>query len=102
MEVVDHVANGKPPPQELEWGNNWLSFHTPYYAGGQVDQPAGMMRKMRTALNLSRALKGYYQSLHVGQSQKWINDNSELWGTVSWALVMYEKQSENKSKTMSE
>lgn len=54
------------------------------YFGGVMDQPAGLMRKMRQLKNVYTAFKEYEREGKIpGESASWKRNHSQLWEIVS-------------------
>lgn len=59
-------------------------YRTLPIAGGILDQPAGMMRKIRQVLNVYYAVKLYEQQGNKpGEAAKWRSEHQEVWQIVS-------------------
>lgn len=53
-------------------------------AGGVLDQPAGLMRRLRMVLNVYHALKRYLkEGKKPGEMARWRRENEEAWMIVS-------------------
>jgi len=84
MVVAAHVFDGEPPPPELSRALN-------YQAWGVVDimtLPAGMLRKMNTALSYYRAFTGYKQAVAQHKTVEYTRNNPDAWDMVSKVLAM--------------
>lgn len=63
--------NPTPPPKALQIGLDWQRFHTPYRAGGLEDQPLGLLRDVRRALNTYHSIRAWREAQYLsaeGQS----------------------------------
>lgn len=62
---------GQPPP-ELDLAFDNQAFGGLPVAGGHLDQPAGLLRRMRTARNVFHAWRAYQLGGHqAGEFVKW-------------------------------
>lgn len=74
---------GEPPPVLI------LALDCEFYralpkGGGVLDQPAGLLRKMRTALNVFRAFIEYKrEGRQAGRMAKWRSENEQIWEIVA-------------------
>ena len=62
-----------PAPPELLIGLNWRNFSLPYVAGGQVDQPQRLFRRMSKALRVFDAVMAWKEKYTLSPKQE------ELW-----------------------
>lgn len=82
MAVVEYVENKRTgPPPELEIGWNMRAFGGLAEAGGMLDQPIGLMKCIRVALNIESLWKTY-RRIKPGDMGKWIKNNPDDWQTV--------------------
>jgi hypothetical protein len=71
-------------PSLLELGLDCEHFHALPRAGGLLDQPAGLMRKIRQVMNVYHAVKLYeQQGTKAGEMATWRSENQEVWQIVS-------------------
>ena len=70
-------------PRELQLGLDWRGFRVPPYEGGLMDQPIGLMDKIRACLNIYDAMNVYHKA---EDSVKWARENPELWQIASNVL----------------
>lgn len=84
MAVVDYVdKKRKDPPPELEIGWNMRSFGGLLEAGGVLDQPVALMKRVRTALNVETIWRTY-KTLKSGNILDWKRNNPD-----DWQLIRY-------------
>jgi hypothetical protein len=68
----------------LELGLSCEQYKSLPLSGGVLDQPAGLMRKMRMVLNVFHAFKAYNRDgQKPGEMAKWRNENQDTWAIVS-------------------
>ena len=54
------------------------------YSGGVMDQPAGLLRKMRQVNNVYQTFKVYQQEGNKpGETAKWKREHEDMWNIVS-------------------
>ena len=54
------------------------------YRGGVMDQPAGLLRKMRQVNNVYQTFKVYQQEGNKpGETAKWKREHEDMWNIVS-------------------
>lgn len=54
------------------------------YNGGVMDQPAGLLRKMRQVNNVYQTFKVYQQEGNrPGETAKWKREHEDMWNIVS-------------------
>ena len=71
-------------PALLELALNCENFRALPYSGGVMEQPAGLLRKMRQVRNVYEAVKLYKKEGNKpGESAKWKNEHSDIWDIVS-------------------
>ena len=71
-------------PFLLELGVDCEHYHTLPRSGGLLDQPAGLMRKIRQVLNVYHAVKLYeQQGVKAGEMARWRSENQDVWQIVS-------------------
>ena len=73
------AAEGAPPPPELRLAWDCDRWHTLPQAGGVLDQPAGLLERMRQADAVYTAWRLWLAS---DQSAAWRNDHKETWTIV--------------------
>ena len=81
MEYVDKQRT--EPPPELEIGWNMRAFGGLPEAGGMLDQPVGLMKSVRVALNIESLWKTY-KRIKPGDMGKWIKNNPDDWKTIKY------------------
>ena len=79
MNAVGREA--EPPPIEL-----WLAWHVEQwgalpYGGGLLDQPAGLLDKMRVALGVYNVVQSF-EGQQPGTKAAWVRANPGGWKTV--------------------
>lgn len=71
-------------PRLLELSLECDEYRALPYSGGVMEQPAGLMRKLRQVGNVYRAFREYERKGKVpGESAKWKNEHSDIWDIVS-------------------
>lgn len=79
-------------PRLLELSLECDEYRALPYSGGVMDQPAGLMRKLRRVGNVYMAVKAYEkEGKKPGESAKWKNNNEEVWRIVSQVNELREK-----------
>ncbi|MCZ2459164.1 MAG: hypothetical protein LC128_06020 [Chitinophagales bacterium] len=81
MAVVDYLDKKRKPPPELVMGWGMRRFGGLLEAGGMLDQPVGLMYKIRSALNVEDIWKTY-KRIKPGDMGKWIKNNPDDWKFV--------------------
>jgi hypothetical protein len=79
------------PPRELEL--MWECREFPgvlYEAGGLASQPAGLVRRMRTAYNVYQAVGAWRAAKNKAE---WCESNPEEWKIVQRVIVLREAES---------
>lgn len=79
------------PPPELELGWQVDRFHALPDAGGLLDQPFGLMEKLRVATDI---YKGYnaYINRPMGDDAKWIREHPEYMRAVAKVWEIFENE----------
>ena len=55
------------------------------YEGGVMEQPAGLLRKMRKVVNVFRAYSLYQSHGNKpGEIAKWKRENKAIWDIIEW------------------
>jgi hypothetical protein len=68
----------------LELALNCEEYRALPYSGGVMDQPAGLLRKMRQVNNVYQTFKVYQQEGNrPGETAKWKREHSDMWNIVS-------------------
>ena len=58
-------------------------YHALPFSGGVMEQPAGLMRKLRQVSNVYRAFQMYKNEGQIpGQSAKWKREHEQIWNIV--------------------
>lgn len=79
-------------PRLLELALECEEYRALPYSGGVMEQPAGLMRKLRQVSNIYRAFKAYEkEGKKPGESAKWKNEHEEVWDIVSQVNELREK-----------
>ena len=79
------LGTGKELPSLLELAINCDEYHALPVAGGVLDQPAGLMRKLRQVLNVYRAHRAYKaDGNRPGESAKWKKEHQDIWDIIVW------------------
>ena len=70
-------------PPLLELALNCESYRALPYSGGVMDQPAGLLRKMRQVQNIYEAVKLYKREGNKpGKAAKWKREHEDVWDIV--------------------
>lgn len=88
MGVAAHVLDKAPQPLELTRALNYQSW-------GVVDimnLPAGLLRRMNTALSYYRALEGYKQANAQHKTVEFSKNNPQAWELVSRIIAERKKE----------
>jgi hypothetical protein len=68
----------------LELGFESQQFRALPYDGGILDQPAGLLKKIRMALNVHHAFASYQRhGQKPGEWAKWRKEHEDLWNIIS-------------------
>lgn len=79
-------------PRLLELALECEEYRALPYSGGVMEQPAGLMRKLRQVSNIYRAFNAYEkEGKKPGESAKWKNEHEEVWEIVSQVNELREK-----------
>lgn len=71
-------------PRLLELALECENYRSLPYSGGVMDQPAGLMRKLRQVNNVYQACKQYARDgKKPGESAKWKKEHADVWAIVS-------------------
>lgn len=71
-------------PRLLELALECEEYRCLPYAGGVMDQPAGLTKKMRQVNNVYKAFRLYkLEGKQPGESAKWKRQNAGAWEIVS-------------------
>jgi len=71
-------------PRLLELALECEEYQSLPYSGGVMEQPAGLLRKLRQVGNVYRAFREYERKGNVpGESAKWKKEHSDIWDIVS-------------------
>lgn len=67
----------------LELGFECEQYKSLPMSGGLLDQPAGLMKKIRMALNVYHAVKVYERDgKKAGEMAKWRREHEDIWNIV--------------------
>ena len=70
-------------PALLELAVNCENYRALPYSGGVMEQPAGLLRKMRQVNNVYEAVKIYKREGNKpGETAKWKREHEEVWDIV--------------------
>ena len=79
-------------PDLLELALNCENYRALPYSGGVMEQPAGLLRKMRKVTNVYQSFKVYQQEGNKpGESAKWKREHEGIWDIVSQVEELREK-----------
>ena len=71
-------------PALLELAVNCENYRALPYSGGVLEQPAGLLRKMRQVNNVYEAVRMYKKEGNKpGESAKWKREHEEVWDIVN-------------------
>ena len=71
-------------PALLELAVNCENYRALPYSGGVMEQPAGLLRKMRQVNNVYEAVRIYKREGNKpGETAKWKRENEQLWDIVN-------------------
>ena len=71
-------------PALLELALNCETYRSLPYSGGVMEQPAGLLRKMRQVNNVYEAVRIYKREGNKpGESAKWKRENEGVWDIVN-------------------
>lgn len=71
-------------PRLLELALECEEYRVLPYSGGIMEQPAGLMRKLRQVGNVYRAFVAYErEGKEPGKSAKWKSEHEDIWEIVS-------------------
>lgn len=71
-------------PALLELAINCENYRALPYSGGVLEQPAGLLRKMRQVNNVYEAVRIYKREGNKpGESAKWKRENEAVWDIVN-------------------
>lgn len=79
-------------PDLLELALNCENYRALPYSGGVLEQPAGLLRKMRKVTNVYQSFKVYQQEGNKpGEVAKWKREHEDIWDIVSQVEELREK-----------
>jgi hypothetical protein len=71
-------------PRLLELALECEEYRALPYSGGVMEQPAGLMRKLRQVGNVYRAIKTYERDGNKpGEAAKWKGEHEDIWEIVN-------------------
>ena len=71
-------------PRLLELALECEEYMALPYSGGVMEQPAGLMRKLRQVGNIYRAFKLYERDgKKAGEAAKWKSEHEDVWAIVN-------------------
>jgi hypothetical protein len=71
-------------PRLLELALECEEYQSLPYSGGVMEQPAGLLRKMRQVNNVYQTFKVYQQEGNrPGETAKWKREHEDMWDIVS-------------------
>jgi len=71
-------------PAILELGLTCQQYRALPVAGGILDQPAGLMKRIRTVMNVFHSYRQHERDgKKAGEMAKWRSDNEDAWQIVS-------------------
>ena len=82
--MADYAENHGSLPKILRLARDCENFSALPRIGGILDQPAGLLMKIRVAMNVYRAYTAYERDgKKAGEMAKWKMENADLWEIVS-------------------
>ena len=79
-------------PSLLELSLNCEEYHALPFSGGVMEQPAGLMRKLRQVGNVYRAFQMYKNEGQIpGTSAKWKREHEQVWNIIMEVNELREK-----------
>ncbi len=70
-------------PKLLELSLTCDEYHALPYSGGVMEQPAGLMRKLRQVGNVYRAFQMWLnEGQKPGEAAKWKREHEQVWAIV--------------------
>lgn len=86
------LGTSKEVPELLELAINCDEYHALPFSGGVLEQPGGLMRKLRQVLNVYRAHRAYKtDGQKPGESAKWKSNHQDIWEIITWVDELREK-----------
>lgn len=77
----------------LELATECETYQALPMSGGVLEQPAGLMRKMRQVNNVYKAYTRYEEAgKKPGAMAKWKRENEAIWNIIEWVEELREKQ----------
>jgi hypothetical protein len=71
-------------PRLLELALECEEYRALPYSGGVMEQPAGLMRKLRQVGNVYRAIKTYERDGNKpGEAARWKSEHEDVWEIVN-------------------
>jgi hypothetical protein len=86
----DPHVNAPPPELVAHW--NMQTYQIPPRAGGQADQPAGLLSRMTAAANAYHSWREFTRAAHKIQ---WQQDHPEGWDTCKLIMRLRREHGEN-------
>ncbi len=81
---ADYAEGKGAAPELLELAVDCERYGALPVSGGVLEQPAGLLRKMRMAKNVYEAYRVYNQrGKKPGESAKWKKEHEDVWNIVS-------------------
>jgi hypothetical protein len=88
LAAAAYAENDKlPPPQEIELMNDCQAFHALPEPGGILDQPAGLLRRLRILSNVYHAHQ-LYKNFPGGHMAEFAHQHPDEWQTVQKVMEM--------------
>ena len=85
-------------PGLLEHSLNCEEYHALPFSGGVLEQPAGLMRKLRQVGNVYRAFQLYKNEGQTpGAAAKWKREHEAVWNIVREVSELRDKYGESAS-----
>lgn len=82
--AADYAEGAGNRPRILTLALDCEAYRALPRSGGVLDQPAGLLKKMRTVLNVYRAFKVYNsEGQRAGMMAKWRRQNADAWNLIS-------------------
>lgn len=81
LAAADCAERKSPAPRELRYVFDWQAWGVLPAAGGQLDQPAGLLERMRAAWQVYRAVRSWNER-DKSATAKWKKEHGDLWEIV--------------------
>lgn len=94
VEAAGYALRKNPPPRELELYFDCDRWRALPVSGGVLNQPAGLLAKMKTCANVYTAVKEYTTNAHEpGKGAAWKQKHPEM---VEWYELAQKYSKDNQ------